>query len=361
MNITAAVLEAPNAPFVFRELRLAKPAPDELIVRITSSGICHTDIGVQNHHPLPAVLGHEGEGVVDQCGAAVTEFQVGDRVALSFGSCGCCAQCRVDTPAHCAQMAAFNFTGLSPTGNRTLSAGVHGSFFYQSSFASHALVNSRNAIKVPHDLPHHLLGPLGCGVQTGVGAVINTLAVERGSSIVCIGAGAVGLSAIMGAKIAGCRVIVAVDFSASRLKLATSLGATHVFQASDNTLADVLALTGGGADYCIDSAGTESTFHDALNCVRVGGHVGLAAVPNWQEGFHFMPGPLAMGRTVTGIVEGSSDPKRFIPQLCQWIVDGQLPVERLITTYPYSRINQAVDDLRYARVIKPVVVMSADG
>lgn len=362
MKIQAALLSEPGKPLELTELTLDEPTGDELIVRISSSGICHTDIGVQSHVPSPVVLGHEGTGIVAQCGPDVTRVKPGDRVALSFGYCGYCKSCAADMPSHCVDMMALNFSGLNNRGQTTLSDAhgepVHGSFFSQSSFASHALVNERNAVRVPDSMPEALVGPLGCGVQTGAGAVINTLAATAGSSFVCFGVGAVGLSAVMAAKIVGCDIIVAIDTNAERLQLAAELGATHTLAAGENNLVEIEAITRGGADYSLDTAGTVDTFHSVIACLRMGGHAGLCIVPNWLEGFHFKASALALGRTVTGILEGSSRPHEFIPQLCAWYAAGKLPVDRLVKTYPFDAINEALADLEHGRVIKPVVLMS---
>ena len=361
MKVRAAVLEAPGEPMRFRELELDEPGDDELIVRVTSSGICHTDIGIQPHVPTPIVLGHEGTGIVERCGAAVSGISVGDRVALTFGSCGVCRNCASDLPSHCFDMFDLNLAGYSRDGGTTLCAldggAVHGSFFYQSSFASHALVNARNAVRLPPDAPQQFLGPLGCGIQTGAGAVLNTLGAEPGTSIACFGLGAVGLSAVMAARLAGCDNIIAVDLIGERLELAAELGAHHTLMGNEQVDDTVLELTGGGADYSFDAAGTVQTFHSSINSIRMGGHAALAAVPNWAEGFHLQPKALALGRTVTGVLEGSSRPASFIPQLYDWFRQGRLPIDRLVTLYPFAKINEAIDDLAHGRVVKPVLLM----
>ncbi|MFK8053425.1 MAG: NAD(P)-dependent alcohol dehydrogenase [Woeseiaceae bacterium] len=361
MKTRAAVLHKHGESMQLENLELAVPTADEVIVQISHVGICHTDIGAQKSQPLPAVLGHEGTGVVIECGDAVDDLAIGDRVVLTYGSCGNCRNCQAELPSHCEQMPALNFSGYSPDGQTTLqdSKGnaVHGSFFYQSSFASHAIANQRNAIKVPDDLPPELLAPLGCGVQTGVGAVVNTLSVPAGSSMVCIGVGSVGLSAVMAAKMVGCTTIIAVDREPSRLEMAEALGATHVLPGNDETVAAVHQITSGGADYCFESAGNVATFHAAIESVRMGGHVGLAAVPEWAKGFHFYPGPLAMGRTITGVLEGSSVAKTFIPKLCDWLRDGSLPLHNIVQTYAFDDINSAIRDLDAGRVIKPVLML----
>ncbi|MEM9529349.1 MAG: NAD(P)-dependent alcohol dehydrogenase [Pseudomonadota bacterium] len=361
MKIQGAVLEAPGQPLSWQTLELDDPGPDEVSVRVTSVGICHTDIGIQAHHPLPAVLGHEGSGIVEQVGSAVTNLTAGDRVVLTFGSCGDCRNCHADLPSHCFNMMALNFSGLNGAGETTLrdqgNRPVHGSFFSQSSFATHALANERNAIRMPREADHVLLAPLGCGVQTGVGAVMNTLKATAGASIVVIGVGAVGLSAVMGAALLDLDPIIAIDIRPERLALAREMGATHTLESSETVLEAIVDLTGGGADFSFDTAGTEQTFHLNLKSLRQGGHGALAAIPNWMEGFHFFASDLALGRTLSGVLEGSSRPHTFIPQLYEWIEQGRLPVEKMIRTYPAAQINEALRDLEAGTAVKPVLVM----
>ncbi|MFK7888847.1 MAG: NAD(P)-dependent alcohol dehydrogenase [Gammaproteobacteria bacterium] len=363
MKIAGAVLDAAGQGMRIEPLILADPGDDEVIVRITSCGICHTDIGVQSHLALPAVLGHEGAGVVERCGSAVTHVSPGDRVLLTFGSCGECRNCRADAPSHCYTAMDVNFFSARTGGRTTLlrenGSPVNGSFFQQSSFASHALATARNVVPVGNEVDTDMLGPLGCGVQTGAGAVENVFLAQAGSTIVCTGLGAVGMSAVMMARHLGCSIIVGTDPNKQRRELASQLGATHVFDAGEGCVEDILALTQGGADYCLDSAGTVETFHNALKSVRCGGHVGVAAVPGWVDGFQFKPSDLAMGRTITGVLEGSSRPLRYIPRLVKLVEQGELPIDRLIQFYPFQKIDEALADLDAGRVIKPVLRMPA--
>lgn len=362
MRITAAVFEQRNEPFALRNLELASPGDGELIVEILATGICHTDLGMQAFHPTPSVLGHEGCGRVIECGPGVKTLSKGDLVVLTFGSCGSCGNCHRDLPSHCEHMMALNFGGKSPSGELTLKTedgeGVHGSFFSQSSFASHALVTERNAITISDpDASPAMLAPLGCGVQTGAGAVTNTLDVGQGSSFVCFGVGAVGLSGIMAAKLRGCETIIAVDLHKDRLDLALELGATHVLEGNPEAGKAITELTKGGADYALETAGTLDTFHNAISCTRMGGHTAIVTVPNWAEGFHFNAADLALGRTVTGVLEGSSRPQQFIPQLYEWFQQGQMPLDKMVKEYPFNDINQALKDLESGKTIKPVLVL----
>jgi len=238
MEITAAVAVHPNTDFEFGKLQLADPRPDEVLVEVEAVGLCHTDIGARDGAlpiELPAVLGHEGSGTVVSVGVDVTKVAPGDRVVMSFNSCGECANCKAGHVAYCDNFFPRNLKGCRPDGSDTLHGAngrVGGCFFGQSSFANYALAHKRNTVKVRKDAPLELLGPLGCGIQTGAGAVLNVLKPEKGSSFALFGCGGVGLAALMGARIAGCDPIVAVDKVSSRLDLARKLGATHVIDAS---------------------------------------------------------------------------------------------------------------------------------
>jgi aryl-alcohol dehydrogenase len=234
-EIEAAVVRDVHGDFAIERLRLDPPRPDEVVVRIVATGLCHTDVAVRDQaipSPLPIVLGHEGAGVVVAIGEAVRQVTVGDHVVITYLSCGECRPCRSGQPASCALFGLHCFSGGRADGSHALhshdGSALHDRFFGQSSFATHAIANERNVVKVRRDAPLELLGPLSCGVMTGAGTVWNELQVKPGDSFAVFGAGAVGLSAVMAAKLAGAGTIVAVDRVASRLELARELGATHV-------------------------------------------------------------------------------------------------------------------------------------
>ena len=255
MTITtqAAVVESGGAPFTLVEVELDEPRADEVLVRMTAAGLCHTDLGVASGglpFPLPGVLGHEGAGVVERVGAAVTSVVPGDHVLLSFTSCGGCGNCRGGHPAYCATWLPDNLIGgARRDGSATITRGgepLGGHFFGQSSFARLAVADERSVVKVDPSAPLETIAPLGCGVQTGVGAVWNVLRPGPGSTVVVAGAGAVGLSAVMAAALTPALQIVAVDVVPSRLDLARKLGATHVVDASTEDLpARIAEITGG--------------------------------------------------------------------------------------------------------------------
>lgn len=233
MKITAALATAPKAPFELTELGLDDLRPDEVRVKMVATGVCHTDAIVRDQvypTPLPAVLGHEGAGVVEEVGSMVTSVRPGDSVVLSANSCGVCEQCLTGRPAYCTDFFGRNFSGTRADCSTALGnsgSAVSSHFFGQSSFATHVNVAARSVVKVDNDLPLQLLGPLGCGFQTGAGAVINSLRVRPGSAIAVFGTGAVGCAALMAAAAVGATTTVAIDIIDSRLTTAKELGATH--------------------------------------------------------------------------------------------------------------------------------------
>lgn len=360
MEITAAVLREQNEPYSIEQLELADPGPGEVLVRIAGVGMCHTDV-LPRFMPLPRpiVCGHEGAGVVEAVGPGVTVAAPGDHVVLSFDSCGTCANCRTGHPAYCSTFMARNLSGYAVDGSTplTTAAGerVAGRWFGQSSFATHSLATERNVVRVDPDLPIELLGPLGCGLQTGAGSVLVAMAVRPGTSIAVFGTGAVGLAAVMAAKVAGCTTIIGVDLHESRRALATELGATHVLDGADPDLVQhITTITGGGAQYTFDTTGVPSVILSAIGSLRPTGTCGLVGV---QTGpLTVDPGLLATGRNVMGILEGDAVPQVFIPQLIDLWRQGRFPFERLVERYPLDRIDEAEQSSLAGGVVKPVLV-----
>ncbi|HEY0276477.1 MAG TPA: alcohol dehydrogenase catalytic domain-containing protein, partial [Paenirhodobacter sp.] len=231
-SIRAAVVRDAGGPFILEEARLDAPRRGEVLVRVVATGMCHTDMVIRDQLypvPLPIVLGHEGSGVIEALGDGVEGLEPGDHVVMTFLPCGRCRACLEGAPASCENFNAHNFAGARTDGSHACSESddhpINDRFFGQSSFATHAIADARNVVKVRKDAPLELLGPLGCGIQTGAGAVLNALPVGAGSSFVVFGAGAVGLSAVMAARVAGATTIIAVDLVASRLDLALEIGA----------------------------------------------------------------------------------------------------------------------------------------
>ena len=341
---------------------LADPDKGEIQIKVKACGICHTDIGISEYQSRPCVLGHEAAGEVVALGPDVTAFAVGDRVVATFGSCGTCETCNAGDPAYCIDHIQVNFDGLRLNGQPSISfpneTPVFSAFFQQSSFAEYAICQVQNVVKIPDGLSFENAAPLGCGIQTGAGAVINTLNARKGESIVIFGVGAVGLSAVMAAHDIGCNPIIVADLNADRLQLAKSYGAHHVFKGDEANLVDrIKDITGGGAHYSIEGTGSLAVYHTAINCLRPKGVCGTLAY-NGEFGQPVPhPGGFAFMNTRTvGIIEGDSVPTRFIPDLINMNLNGTLPYTDLIQTLPFERINDALDALRNQTAIKPVIV-----
>jgi len=363
MRIKAAVLRAADAPYRIEDVDLAEPGPGEVRVRIAGAGFCHTDLLPRVPGGLaapPIVTGHEGSGVVEAVGPAVTGLAEGDHVVLSYDSCRTCANCLAGHPAYCATFFPRNLTGADVAGGPgpmrdADGAPVAARWFGQSSLATHALVAARDTVKVAADLPLELLGPLGCGVQTGAGSVLVALGVTAGSSFVVYGAGGVGLSAVMAARVAGAATVVAVDVNPARLDLAKELGATHAFDGADEALPfHVLEATGDGAQYALDTTGLPAVITSAVNTLRPTGTLGLVGV---QQGpLSLDPSALAVGRNLMGILEGDAVPQLFIPRLIDLWRQGRFPFDRLITTFPLDQVNEAEKATTSGEVVKPVLI-----
>lgn len=360
-EITAAVLRAADAPYALESVQLAAPGPGEVLVRVVGAGMCHTDVLPRAGLPMgapPIITGHEGAGVVEAVGEGVGTVKVGDHVVLSFDSCGACRNCRTGQPAYCDTFMARNLVGRRLDGSTGVTdaggAAVSAHWFGQSSFATHCLATARNAVVVDPSLPLELLGPLGCGVQTGAGSIAVALATRPGEQVVVFGSGAVGTAAILAARVAGASTIVAVDLHQHRLDLACELGATHgLLGTTDGLVEQILDITGGGADVSFDTTGVPSVMRSALTVLRMTGRCGYVGV---QLGDLVLDGSALIGKTALGILEGGVDPQRFIPQMLQWWQDGRFPFDRLIQTYPLADINDAEQASLSGRVVKPVLL-----
>lgn len=357
MLISAAVSRAPETPFELTEAELRAPGASEILVRLVASGLCHTDLVAKRAVSPEAgalLLGHEGAGVVEALGAWVTDVSVGDRVILSFSWCGECQSCRADLPAYCTEFAQLN--GLSPSTSVTVGgAPVLGDFFGQSSFATHVITHSRNAVVVPADLDLTLAAPLGCGLQTGAGAIMNVLRPTEDSAVVVYGAGGVGLAAVIAAKLRGAKKIVVVDLVESRLELASQLGATHLVNASTgDTVTAVRTYTAGGATHSLDTTGVPAVIRGALLSLRPRGElvvVGLGSADLTLD----VQDLLTHGKVLRGCIEGDANPRDFIPELIRLYQNGDFPLEALVHRYPFERINDAVADSLSGKSVKPVI------
>lgn len=362
MKTNAAVAREEGQPFSIEELELEEPRAGEVLVQIVATGLCHTDLICRDQWypvPLPVVLGHEGAGIVERVGEGVTKVGPGDHVVLSFNHCGGCATCLRGKPSYCQTFFELNFGGARPDGSLALSGEgetVHSHFFGQSSFAAYSVAAQNSVVRVPEDAPLELLGPLGCGIQTGAGAVLNSLRPEPGSSIAVFGTGAVGMSAILAAVAAGCTTIVGVDVKPGRLELARELGATHTINGAENDAVEEITAITGGANYTLETTAVPQVLRgavDALSALGVCGIVG--APPIGTEVSLDMNGVMIPGKTVRGIIEGDSVPDVFIPRLVELYQKGKFPFDRLVKFYDLDEINEAAKDAEEGGTLKPVL------
>ena len=364
MKITAAVTREKAHPFVIEEVEIDEPRSDEVLVRIVATGICHTDLIVRDQWlpvPLPIVLGHEGAGIVERVGLSVTKVQPGDHVVLTYGRCGQCVSCLDGRPYYCLHAYARSYGGGRVDGSTALQQqgrAIHSHFFAQSSFASYALANEGNVVKVRQDVPLDILGPLGCGIQTGAGAVMNGLRPHVGTSIAIFGTGSVGLSAIMAARVVGCTTIIGIDVKPSRLVLAQELGATHIIRGDEtDAVEEIKRITGGGANYTLEMTASPRVLRQAVDALQVGGVCGVIGAAARGTEVSLEMTALLFGRAVRGIRQGESVSDSFIPQLIELYTQGRFPFDRLIEFFSFDQINQAAEDTERGIAIKPVLRM----
>ncbi|MDG4667408.1 NAD(P)-dependent alcohol dehydrogenase [Mycobacterium sp. 236(2023)] len=360
MPQTTAVLSyEPTDPFAVTAVQVDDPGPGEILVRIEASGVCHTDLvnRVAGTADRPVLLGHEGAGIVEAVGDGVTSAEPGDRVVLTFRHCGGCANCLAGRPAYCRKAARLNQFGPRADGTPRVTVDgqpVLDGFFGQSSLAGYALASEDNTVVVGTDVDPVLAAPLGCGFQTGAGAVLNLLRPRPGSSLVVFGAGAVGLAGVLAALAAGLETVLVVEPSPQRRDLAESLGARAAFDPSGEPVQAIRELTGGGADYALDTTGQPGVLADAVSALAVGGAavaVGLGAgVPQIE-----LRDLVMRGKSVHGCLEGDSVPSVFIPQLLDLHARGRFPIERLVTAFPHRDVNAALSAQHTGDVVKPVL------
>lgn len=365
MLTEAVVVREKDGPLLLEQVELDEPRPDEVRVRMVGAGVCHTDAVVRAQvypTPLPAVLGHEGAGVVEAVGEAVEGVAVGDHVVLSVNTCGRCRQCLAGDGTYCADLYARNFGGTRPDGSTALrdrdGGRLSSHFFGQSSFARRANVQARSVVPIRADVPLELMGPLGCGVQTGAGAVMNSLRPPAGSSIAVFGAGAVGLSAVLAARAVGCTRIVAVDLVPGRLALAEELGATDTVDARGADAAErVQELTGGqGVDFALETTGVAAVLRSAADSLAIRGTVGVVGAQAPGEETSFETGlSMTRGWRLQMIIEGDAVPQTFIAQLVELWRQGRFPFDRLITSYDLADVEQAFADSAAGGAVKPVL------
>jgi len=365
----AAICYGHEKPFAIEEVTLDEPREHEVLVRVYACGICHTDMAARDKQlptPLPMVLGHEGAGVVEKVGAAIGHVAPGDRVIMSFNSCGRCPNCDIDKPTYCYNFVPENWAGTRPDGSHAVHQGqedVNANFFGQSSFATYAIAHARNVVKVPESaahIPFSTLAPLGCGLMTGAGAVLRSMKVRKGLPIAIFGTGAVGLAAVMAAKIAGADPIIAIDVHDSRLSLASQLGATHTINGrTENAAEEIGRLCPQGLAYAFDTTGINTIIEDAFGLLAPLGVLGIVGASSPTDDLTFNEASfMGGGKRVIGILGGDSDLFTFLPELVEHHLAGRFPHDRLIETFPFTEINAAFQAGESGKVVKPVLLMA---
>ena len=360
---TAAVVHEPGGQFSLETVELDDPRGDEILIRVDACGVCHTDLIAQGElTPLPAVLGHEGTGVVEAVGNAVQRIRPGDRVVVSYPWCGACPHCDQGRPYICNDAIALSFNGARADGSRPISlhgAPIASAFFQQSTFACHAVTLERDVVRVDDEIPAELLAALPCGIQTGAGSIINTFQASARDNLAVFGVGAVGLSAVMMANALGLSPIVAVDINRMRLDLALELGATHAIDAGEGDVARrLLEIVPGGLRFALETSSNEQALEDAVACLGMAGTCGMVTAPRFGEKYPFSPSEVMIkAASLRGIIQGSSVPATFLPRLIELQQQGQFPLERLIRTYDFADINQAFADSHAGTAIKPILKM----
>ncbi len=365
MKITAAVVRERGGAFGIEQLDLCDPRADELLVEVAASGMCATDLHGRDAYytaQFPKVFGHEGAGVVRAVGSAVTKFKPGDHVVMAYPWCGECPNCKTHRQTYCLHANELKHGGTRADGSTLHSKNgqpVYSAFFQQSSFGTYTIANERFAVKVRNDVPLTSVSALACGGQTGAGAVLNVMQPESGDSFVVFGVGAVGLSGLLSAKIAGCDPIIAVDVHAHRLTLARELGATHTINHTGRTdvVDEIRKITGLGARYTLETSAIASVFREAVEALMPAGTCVLLGSARKGTEVCFETPFLQNGRIVRGVIQGDSVPQQFIPQLVDHIAAGRFPVERMITFYELTDINRAAAESAAGKTIKPVLRM----
>ena len=360
----AAVLHAPRTPFEVEDLVLDSPRAGEVLVRIAAAGVCHSDwhfVSGDLNTPLPAVLGHEGAGVVEEVGPNVTSVKPGDHVVLLWrAGCGRCEYCSAGRPALCSAGRAMRSAGMLLDGTSRLHgrAGEVKHFLGVSCFAERAVVPEMSLLPIGADVPLELAALVGCAVMTGVGAVVNTAAVRPGTSVLIIGAGGVGLSAVMGARLAGADPIIVSDLVSAKLDLARELGATHVLDGRSDLVESVREVTSEGVDFAFECIGNSALLAQAVKALRRGGTAVAVGLPRVDAEVSVNVVELVtQEKSLRGSIYGSTRHFADIPRLISLYRRGRLPIDRLLgRRYRLSEINDAYRALLNGEFARAVIV-----
>ena len=358
----AAVVREPEGAFTIEDVELDDLQPGEVYVRIEAVGVCHTDMNMQHLLPMPAVVGHEGAGVVEEVGAAVEYVKPGDRVIISWPTCGECPNCAVGRRDICDLQFPLLFGARRKDGSSTVKLNgewISGAYFQQSSFSTYAIAPADSLVKVERDdIPFEILAALPCGIMTGAGAITNTLGVTAKDDLMVLGTGAVGMSAVMAAELVGASPIIAVDINDDRLALARELGATHALNPrKDDVVAKVRELVPRGLRFAFDTSGVPASWAAAISSLCMGGTFGGAAMPMGDIPASATGEAFGKGLRLQFVMGGSAVPRIYLPNLMKWYQRGRFPVDRLVTTFPFEQINHAWAESAAGRAVKPVLLM----
>ncbi len=368
-SIRALVVEAKDGPFLEQELQLEEPARGEVLVRVVAAGVCHTD-QITRHGdmpmPFPAVLGHEGAGVVESVGEGVTEVAPGDKVIIGWPSCGECRNCLDGEPRYCLRTGEALVSGRRFKGEKAGTSAysrngevINGHFFGQSSFATYSITSADALVKVPDDTPVELLGPLACGLGTGAGAVLNEAKPRLGDSVLIVGVGAVGLAAVMAARNSGVTRIIVADLHDNRLELAKEFGATHTINSGSTDLVDgVKQITGSTVDFAFDCTGVIAVIEQMAETVGMLGTLVLVGGAPANARFSLDHLSTLWGKRVIGVLGGGGRSGQLIPALVDLYKQGRFPFDKLVRYYEMGEIEQALKDSASGEVIKPILRIS---
>jgi S-(hydroxymethyl)glutathione dehydrogenase/alcohol dehydrogenase len=368
MKVKAAVAHAPGKPLSIEDIDLDGPRAGEVLIEIKATGVCHTDAytlsGADPEGLFPSVLGHEGAGVVVEVGAGVTSLAKGDHVIpLYVPECRQCSYCTSGKTNLCQAIRATQGAGKLPDGTMRFSAGGKPLFHYMgtSTFAQYTVVPEIAVAKIREDAPFDKVCYIGCGVTTGIGAVINTAKVAPGDNVVVFGLGGIGLNVVQGARMAGANMIVGVDLNPARKALGEKFGMTHFVNPTEvegDLVPYLVNLTGGGADYSFECVGNVKVMRQALECCHKGwGTSVIIGVAGAGEEIATRPFQLVTGRVWKGTAFGGAKGRTDVPKIVDWYMNGKINIDDLIThTMPLEKINDAFELMHHGESIRSVVV-----
>jgi len=367
MDVKAAVSYEAGQPLVIETVQLEGPKAFEVLVEIRASGVCHTDeftrSGADPEGLFPAIFGHEGAGVVVDVGPGVTSLKTGDHVIpLYTPECRQCKSCLSRKTNLCTAIRATQGKGVMPDGTSRFSIGGRKVHHYMgcSTFANYTVLPEIALAKIREDAPFEKVCYIGCGVTTGIGAVINTAKVEPGANVVVFGLGGIGLNVIQGARLVGANMIVGVDLNPGRQAIAERFGMTHFVNPKEvggDLVAHLVELTGGGADYSFECIGNVDVMRQALECTHRGwGTSIIIGVAGAGQEIRTRPFQLVTGRNWRGTAFGGARGRTDVPRIVDWYMDGKIDIDSLIThVMPVEKINDAFDLMHAGESIRSVV------